>query len=518
MNLQLARHVLEQLHAAGVREAVVCAGARNAPFVHLLSRQSSWAVTSFFEERSAAFFALGRILSQGRPVAVFTTSGTAVAECLSACIEADYSHLPLMIVSSDRPRRYRGVGAPQAIEQAGLFSVYVESSVDVEGPLDLGWREWTGRRPVHINVCFDEPLLSGSAALEFAAREGQFQPRLPRPSATALEQVEEWASSVRRPLLVLSRMPASMRQVVRPFVERWLGPVLCEAPSGFLDETRDRAVLNLPLVERVSPFDGVLRIGGVPTHRLWRDLEISKAHWPVLNVDDGRFSGLPRLAGSPLPSHQFIEHSARVLEFTDAPEAPVVEELRRQRHRLEEVLNRWPRSEPALVRMISQWVGAQHRVFLGNSLPIREWDAFSRTQRAGVEYFANRGVNGIDGLISTAAGLCEPGNTVWAIVGDLSALYDMAGFWALRDRSFQASLKVVVINNGGGMIFRPIFKDPAFENAHSLRFDALAEFWSLPYRRVQAHGDFVPREGSELIEVIPDATHTQGFLKDWDSP
>src|SRR5207248_6669700 len=106
-------------------------------------------VFTFVDERSAAFFALGRIKRDDRPVAVITTSGTAAAELLPATIEAYYSGAPLVLITADRPERYRGTGAPQSIEQVGLFGIY--ATTEIEG--------WNRRAPLHINVEFDEPLI-----------------------------------------------------------------------------------------------------------------------------------------------------------------------------------------------------------------------------------------------------------------------------------------------------------------------------------------------------------------------
>ncbi len=135
----------------------MCAGARNAPFVAALDGDPRFQVHSFFEERSAGFFALGRILDAGAPAAVITTSGTAAAELLPACIEAEYQGLPLIMVTADRPRRYRGTGAPQTIVQPGLYSCYVGYEADIEGAWGGAIPEGVSR-PVHLNVCFDEPL------------------------------------------------------------------------------------------------------------------------------------------------------------------------------------------------------------------------------------------------------------------------------------------------------------------------------------------------------------------------
>ena len=170
-NLELARRLIDDVRAAGANEFCVCAGSRNSPLLAVLGSSvsrflgSSGAenteepsnrgteeprLFSFVDERSAAFFALGRVKLHGNPVAVVTTSGTAVAEMLPATIEAYYSGIPLILISADRPERFRGTGAPQSIEQLGLFGVYAETSLET----------WTRVRPLHLNIEFDEPLLT----------------------------------------------------------------------------------------------------------------------------------------------------------------------------------------------------------------------------------------------------------------------------------------------------------------------------------------------------------------------
>jgi 2-succinyl-5-enolpyruvyl-6-hydroxy-3-cyclohexene-1-carboxylate synthase len=146
-NLATARAVIERVRRAGVTDFCVCGGSRNAPLIAVLADAPK--VFSFFDERSAAFFALGRVKRDGKPVAVVTTSGTAVAELLPATIEAYYSGAPLVLIAADRPARFRGTAAPQAIEQRGLFGVYAATEID----------DWGGGMPLHINVEFDEPLI-----------------------------------------------------------------------------------------------------------------------------------------------------------------------------------------------------------------------------------------------------------------------------------------------------------------------------------------------------------------------
>lgn len=144
-NLDSARRLIDAVRARGARDFCVCAGSRNSPLLAVLGTD----VFSFIDERSAAFFALGRIKLHTSPAAVVTTSGTAAAELLPAAIEAYYSGLPLILITADRPARFRGTGAPQSIEQVGLFGVYAETSLDA----------WSGAMPLHLNIEFDEPLL-----------------------------------------------------------------------------------------------------------------------------------------------------------------------------------------------------------------------------------------------------------------------------------------------------------------------------------------------------------------------
>lgn len=144
-NIERARELVARLRAFGVGEFCVCAGSRNSPLLAVLGKSDA-RLFSFVDERSAAFFAIGRIKLHGTPVAVVTTSGTAVAELLPAAVEAHYSSLPLVLVTADRPARFRGTGAPQCIEQDGIFGPYAAAALD-------------RARPTHINIEFDEPLI-----------------------------------------------------------------------------------------------------------------------------------------------------------------------------------------------------------------------------------------------------------------------------------------------------------------------------------------------------------------------
>jgi len=157
MNKLLACQVLEEIGSAGVKDVCLCPGARNAPLVELLTLSTYFKTFYWYEERSAAFFALGKCKIDGRPTAVITTSGTAVAELLPAAMEAYYSGNPLILITADRPRRFRGTGAPQCAEQVGIFGIYATYCQDLENNELCSLAPWNKSTPAHINICFEDP-------------------------------------------------------------------------------------------------------------------------------------------------------------------------------------------------------------------------------------------------------------------------------------------------------------------------------------------------------------------------
>lgn len=311
MNRNLSIHVIEELLKAGVAEFVLCPGARNAPFINLLSPsglpQSYW-----YEERSASFFALGRAKALKRPVAIFTTSGTAVGEVMCAMMEAYYTSIPLIAVTADRPRRYRGTNAPQTADQTGIFGTYAPFEYDLEGQESFSLDAWHGRSPVHINVCLEEP--------QPVELPRVFSP--PSPFRDHLEiknplLLTEFLQNVSSLLVIVSTLSRADREAVAQFLLRLNAPVYLEGISGLCSDLR---LASLRVIEpSLKGIDGVLRLGGVPTHRIWRDLEEAKIKVDVLSISEHPFAGLsfsklihcrigqlleshPTFFGSPLPT------------------------------------------------------------------------------------------------------------------------------------------------------------------------------------------------------------------------
>jgi 2-succinyl-5-enolpyruvyl-6-hydroxy-3-cyclohexene-1-carboxylate synthase len=211
------------------------------------------------------------------------------------------------------------------------------------------------------------------------------------------------------------------------------------------------------------------------------------------------------------------------VEFEEGQPAGWLEGARERAGRLEELLGQYPQSEPALVRAVSLAVDEGARVFLGNSLPIREWNLAASYAVRGLECWANRGANGIDGNVSSWLGWGGTGSAAsWGIFGDLTALYDLNALWVL-DQLPESRRRIVVLNNGGGGIFRrlPVLAGAGGEfgklmrSEHRTGFEGWAALWGCEYWQWQAGARWPEGDGTAICEVRPDGGETEAFWQAW---
>lgn len=531
-NSTLAGDVVAALQSLGIKRALFCGGARNAPFAPEL-QAAEITCTNFFEERSAAFFALGIARAVASPVAIFTTSGTAVAECLPAIIEAHYQGLPLIVVSADRPKRFRGSGAPQAIEQLGLFGSYVQFCADIEDSTQLEvLSSWSKTTPLHINVCLEEP------SKEFAKQE---QTQLILPNKPPQKNQEYWAQlgltsapkiaheeelltaslqlgSFVNPsqdgelLVLVGDLQPSDRPAVLDFLHRLQAPFWAEASSGVREET-NLAPFRLEGGEVAlsqGDWKKVLRIGSVPSCRFWRDLE-EQFKVDVLSIHPSGYSGLGRggevlpFAPATLLSKCGVRRQGRAVEILRLD--------RKARADLEESMATHPYSELTWMERIASSIPNNSLVFLGNSLPIRNWNQAVGRKKRSWNVHASRGANGIDGQIATFLGLASRvarGNEAWCILGDLTTLYDINSLLLAEHLHPNLPVRIVAINNNGGAIFRTLSglakQKQALhlvENSHSYKLTpwATAAGWESHFCKQQ-----MPQLASNraFIEISPE--------------
>lgn len=470
----------------------------------------SFEIVSFFEERSAAFFALGRAQRDGVPVAVITTSGTAAAELLPAMLEARHAGLSLIAVTADRPRRLRGTGAPQTINQLPIFAAADVPVIDVDAAGQAGLLP---SGSVHLNVCFDEPLVDGPVTMSLPAKTPA-----PRPAQAWMDEAEarkicaDFFARVKHPLVLVSSLEANDAHHLVPWLASLSSPLYLEAVSQ-LRNHRNLQEFSLHSGERIllapecrEACDGVIRIGGVPTPRFWRECE----DLPVLHVSRVNLAGL----GKPdpvLPIAAFLAVCESFVPERGRNDALFARD-RAAAERLTALLEAEPHSEAGLVHALAHRLPEDARVFLGNSLPIREWDLAAPRCADARTFFANRGVNGIDGLVSTTLGLAGSDRPTAAVLGDLSALYDLAGLWPAAQMNGR-DITLAVVNNGGGKIFDRMFRNPSFLNAHDLRLRGWAEMFGWHYGTMHAADEPWPEGRPRIIEVLPDAGATERFAE-----
>lgn len=511
--LSFAERIIEAAMLMGVKDFIICPGSRNSALVQSMIKRTEIRCYFWFEERSAAFFALGKCRALRTPVAVITTSGTAAGELLPAAMEAYYSGDPLLLITADRPKAYRGTGAPQCAEQHSLFGCYTPFSYDLsEGDLcDL--TPWTLKNPCHLNVCLEDPMRPN---LSRAA----ISPQKNAPCIGREKKLESFLEQANNLLVVVGTLGREELSPVMKWLQKLGAPLYCEGPS-LLRGREELAPLALlhgdNMLEIASdnfyPIDAILRIGGVPTTSLWRDMEEHSDKVAILSISSAPFSGSPcsdllvgnlaELFSAP-PKKRF---SNKFLDWWQKDKQIC--------RLLADLIKEQPRSEPSLFWDVVRQIPENSLLYLGNSSPIRHFDLALHSAPGNLEIKASRGLNGIDGQLATFFGLCAPDKSCWAIVGDLTALYDLAAPWILQQLP-TLNVTIVVINNGGGKIFQRMFQEPEFLNNHTLSFKGIAEMWGLKYLK-NPEKPLPLEKGSRLIEICPDEEQTKRFWKNYRS-
>jgi 2-succinyl-5-enolpyruvyl-6-hydroxy-3-cyclohexene-1-carboxylate synthase len=438
---RLARVIVRQIIEAGITDAVISPGSRNAPLsLALVSAQDLGLIKLHIriDERTAAFFALGIAKATHRPVPVICTSGTAVANYHPAVLEASHSNVPLFVITADRPAELRRTGANQTTEQARIFGKAVRYFADVSGavyPLELPLNALqTG--PVHLNVQFEEPLIGNTDTAWLDGLKVSPPRKFDRKKAGTL------ASKSTRGLLVIGHDRGGLAvEDVTKFAEQLGWPILGEDPLTFPNANAHASLFltSITIAKDLAP-DTVIVIGRTTLSRSVNALiNLARATFVIdprmATVDSDRmaekkFTELPELYTAPADP----EWLAKWNKYSERT-AKVVKEM-----------SAW--SEPLIAREISQHLPDGATLFISSSRPIRDIEAFGAA-RKGIMTFANRGLAGIDGNISTALGIATAHNATFAVLGDLAFLHDITG---LIHRE-EINLRIFVINNDGGGIF-----------------------------------------------------------------
>ena len=563
-NTALASAFVDELGRCGVRNAVISPGSRSTPLALALWREAGIDVTVVVDERSAGFVALGAAHATGTPVAALCTSGTAAANLYPAVCEADESGIGLIALTADRPPELRAIGAGQTIDQLELYGKAVRwfCEVGIHEADDAGlvhYRSVACRAfalargepragPVHLNVAWREPLgddpVPGEVtATSTLATEGRSEarpltavtPNWAAPGEFIVAELARHLDGAERPLIVAGRQPDSaLAAPVTELAAAVGAPILAEPTSQlrFGSHDRTRVVDAYDAIARSRPVelapDLVLRFGEMPTSKALRGWLASLDEMPQLVVDPTGAWNEPtrkaaaiiradpialasalkdRLANESGPSteHQAPSTwSSRWLHTNRAAQNAITAELATL-HEL---------TEPGVHRTLAGAYADGDLVYTASSMPIRDQEAFAVGGNAGVLFLANRGANGIDGLVSSGIGAAiATGRPTWVLTGDLGLLHDLNALSLLRRAT--APVRLVVFDNGGGGIFEflpqsgQIARDEfeaLFGTPSGLDCERAAALWSIPHRRLESADELTGAtgRGTELVEVPTD--------------
>jgi len=495
------RAFVDELFRAGLHDVAVCPGSRSTPLALALRAHPGIEVRVLPDERAAGFFALGLARASRRAAGVLVTSGTAAANLLPAAVEATLGRVPLVLLTADRPPELRDRGAPQAIDQARLFGVHAKW--DAELPLLDGTAETrrhvrsvAGRAvatalagpagAVHLNIPFREPLIPVGdlrpPAPDDAAPTRSFTDVVAGPrtlAAAAVADLADRLAGARRGLIIAGpqddpALPAALARLA----DASGFPILADPLSGVRCGLHDRShvVARGDLLCRAGPWrdahapDLVIRFGATPTSKPIMALVADAAPEQLVVDGDGGYRE-PAL----LPT-TFVHADAAITAdaLADAVAGRPAPGGRADAPSGSSWADAWMAADRAADGALRAWLsGVEARgeafegapfahlgdllpdgaiLWAGSSMPVRDLDAWLPGSARATRPLANRGANGIDGVVSSALGAAAAGvGRVALVVGDLSFLHDLNALAAAKLHALSAT--IVLLNNDGGGIF-----------------------------------------------------------------
>lgn len=533
---------LTQLQSLGVERVFVAPGSRSTVLAlqaYNLFREN---LITHFDERGLGFLALGAAKASRKPACVITTSGTAVANLLPAVVEARYSHIPLIVLSADRPPEMQERGCNQTIDQRHLFGSHAIAYHEILPPDDsisldevqrhaiAAWQDATrhgDEGAVQVNWMFREPFFANEIA-EATIPLDTPAPLIPSstttPTSIDLSTLETIIKTTSRGVCIVGALESREDAVLARSLIQKLGWItfadsLSQLRQGDdLESLMTYGDLSLlaPLSDDLQP-DTILHVGGRLVSKRISALLAPSQHAKIVSVGPSKDHFDPNYGIQ--TRHVAPLHALAAIEVS-GPQDHTFQQSWLGRNatvaaRIANILDRidGDLTEPAILRALSRHTPSAHTLMVGNSMPIRDFEMFAAARSDPPRTIANRGASGIDGILATACGAAIGGKTpLTLVIGDLSTLHDLNSL-ALA-RHVRTPLPIVIINNDGGGIFSllPVSKtehfEPLFGTPHGIRFTDLVRGFGLPYEAPTSIEDFahayqrsLGRPGATVIEV-----------------
>ena len=541
--------LVDEFYQLGVRHAVFSPGSRSTTMAMLFKEHEGFETYMNIDERSASFMALGIAKAHKEPTVLVCTSGSAVAHYLQAILEAQYSGIPLIVLSADRPHTLLHVGAPQTVDQHKIFGTAVNYFEELAVPQESHYYTYprqvarkaymkamdTKKGPVHINVPLFEPLVPELSRNHFEAGRSSF--KVVKPNYSDIFACGEGNNLLERyeRILILAgpQIDIDEAEMIRSFGESLQAPILADPLSNVRGCGTSKVV--------ISTYDALLA-GQAFWHELKPDCVIQfgqivvskRVQQMVASWDNVEYIEVNATMDSMNPTGKTTMHiQASIDVFTN---------LYGVKNDSPAYLGKWQHLETAgkqklgtaieepscfegrTIRELQQHISDNAQVLIANSMSIRDFDYFWFSGESKAVLYGNRGVNGIDGTISTALGLAANGRPTYLVTGDLSLFHDLNGLAVAKTHNL--NLTIILHNNDGGGIFEYLPQkgtkhfDYLFSTSQGLDYSGAAKLYGCGYTKISSPNElsFVlakigQESGVHIIEIPTNREYSRELHK-----
>ena len=544
--------LVDEFYQLGVRHAVFSPGSRSTTMAMLFKEHEGFETYMNIDERSASFMALGIAKAHKEPTVLVCTSGSAVAHYLPAILEAQYTGVPLIVLSADRPHTLLHVGAPQTVDQHKIFGTAVNYFEELAVPQESHYYTYprqvarkaymkamdTKKGPVHINVPLFEPLVPELSRNHFEAGRSSFKVVKPNYSSVfgcdnrnnlthinnaidiahgndGTNEINDLLKRYERILILAGpQIDIDEAETIRSFGEALQAPILADplsnvrgcSTSKVVISTYDALLAGQALWNELKP-DCVIQFGQIVVSKRVQQM--------IASWTDVEYIEVNPIMDSMNPTGKTTMHMQASID--------VFTHLHGKNNNSDTYLNIWRRLEQAGKKQLSLAIDEPHcfegrtirelqkkipedgQIFVANSMTIRDFDYFWFSGESKAVLYGNRGVNGIDGTISTALGLATNGKPTYLVTGDLSLFHDLNGLAVAKTHNL--NLTIILHNNDGGGIFEYLPQkgtkhfDYLFSTSQGLDYSGAATLYGCGYTKISS-----PDELSSVLANVSQET------------
>lgn len=544
--------LVDEFYQLGVRHAVFSPGSRSTTMAMLFKEHEGFETYMNIDERSASFMALGIAKAHKEPTVLVCTSGSAVAHYLPAVLEAQYTGVPLIVLSADRPHTLLHVGAPQTVDQHKIFGTAVNYFEELAVPQESHYYTYprqvarkaymkamdTKKGPVHINVPLFEPLVPELSRNHFEAGRSSFKVVKPNYSSVfgcdnrnnlthinnaidiahgndGTNEINDLLKRYERILILAGpQIDIDEANTIRSFGEALQAPILADplsnvrgcGASDVVISTYDALLAGQALWHELKP-DCVIQFGQIVVSKRvqqmiasWTDVEYIEVNPTMDSMNPTGKTTMHVQASIDVFTHLYGKNNSSDTYLN------IWQRLEQEgKKQLSSAINEPHCFEGRTIRELQQYIPENGQIFVANSMTIRDFDYFWFSGGSRAVLYGNRGVNGIDGTISTALGLAVNGRPTYLVTGDLSLFHDLNGLAVAKTHNL--NLTIILHNNDGGGIFEYLPQkgtkhfDYLFSTSQGLDYSGAAKLYGCGYTKISS-----PNELSSVLANVSQET------------